>query len=970
MIEKRYNMLFNFTKKYSQKKTKTEKKNKNTKKKPFRFHIPTIKKPGLKREFSLKQKFIFLAIGIILAFFITAIIPLANFSRISAYKDFNEEFSTFTTEYHLLKLQRKSLFISLYENDDFLMYGENPEVEKIREKLKKCTIAIVKLRENQVADETGMQTSLNRIDSLILRYSNYFDETIAKIYERGNQHSRKGIHGNIIRAKKAADSLTSDNTILDYLKKLDNAEKKYYTTGNYTHYEKFLEIYEGLDNYLKTYEEPVYDNYFEPDTLFTDDFTEPTNEFTDDFIDDFTEPTDEFIDDYTDGYPDDPTQDTTTELLSETNQTMPEEDAFTSDEMTTLNTTTDTLTQYSEAFDNKLINSIIQYYHAFKAYYKINSEIGSDGETGLRGKMNAVLDQIDNQISGKREQIINSLQSSIRRIIVSVFVLILLLIAGLLTYIYFFATKSVLQPIERINHYLKRVKRGELPDKKIYLKNEDELTAATKSLNSLIDSLKNAASFAIEIGKNKFDSDYTPTSEKDIIGNALVNLRDNLKTANIEEKKRIDEDKRRSWTSEGIAKFNDILRQTTDDLNEFCYHIISNLVEYIDANQGGIFLYNDENKKNIHLELMAAYAYDRRKYISKKVEPGEGLVGTCAKEQKTIHLTEIPENYIKISSGLGSSTPKSLLIVPLITEDQIIGVIELASFKEIEQYVIQFVEELAEDIALTLGATRMNQKTARLLEDFRKQSEEKAAQEEEMRQNLEELQATQEAIAQKETEMKNLWKGLNNAALITEFDLKGKILDINDAFLDLLNLTQEQIIGKHHSEFIDIKQDSLKEYNAFWNELTEGTIKKQIQHLHVFGKEIWISETYSPIYDSNGNVYKILDIAFDITEQHQQELRLKKQADEMLEKQEALKDANEKMKRGETILKRALEKAKKQEKELSKQQELYSKQQNDMKVKEEQLKECQKQIGLQREQLKELNNKLKNCKAELKQAKK
>ncbi len=956
-------MRFNFKKNTSDKKKK--KKSQSTKKRPLRFRIPKIKKLRLKREFSLKQKFIFLAIGIILAFLISAIIPLANLSRIRAYKDFDQQFSTFTTEYQALKLQRKALFISLYENNDFFIYGENQEVEKIKEKLKKCTIAIVKLRENQITEDIGMETSLNRIDSLILRYSNYFNQTTAKIYERGNQYSQKGIHGNIIRAKKAADSLASDNTIQDYLKKLNEAEKRYYTTGDYEHYEKFLEIYDGLDNYLKTFEEPAYD-YFEPDTLFTDEFTEPTDEFTDDF----TEPTEEFTDDYTDGYPETPGGDATTDLITETDETLTEGDAFISDSETGVNATTDTLTQYSTAFDTKLINSIIQYFHAFKAYYKINSEIGADDETGLRGKMNAVLDQIDNQISGKREQIINSLQSSIRRLVFTLLAVILLLIIGLLVYVYFFATNSVLQPVEKINHYLKRLKRGELPDKKLFLKNEDELTAATKSLNSLIDSLKSAASFAIEIGKNKFDSDYTPTSEKDIIGNALVNLRDSLKAANTEEKKRKEEDKRRNWASEGIAKFNDILRQTTDDLNEFCYHIISNLVEYTDTNQGGIFLYNDENKEEIHLELMAAYAYDRRKYISKKIEPGEGLVGTCAKEQKTIHLTEIPEDYIKISSGLGNATPKSLLIVPLISEDQIIGVIELASFKEIEKHVIQFAEDLAEDIALTLGATRMNQKTARLLEDFRKQSEEKAAQEEEMRQNLEELQATQEAIARKETEMKNLWKGLNNAALITEFDLQGKILDINDAFLDLLNLTQEQVVGKHHSEFIEIKQDSLKEYNFFWNELSEGKIKKQIQHLHIFGKEIWISETYSPIYDSNGNVYKILDIAFDVTEQHQQEQRLQKQTNEMLRKQAELKDANEKMKRGETILKRALEKAKKQEKELTRQQEKYTKQEKNITEKEKQLKECQNQIGVQQEQLKELNNKLKNCEAELKKTKK
>ena len=141
---------------------------------------------------------------------------------------------------------------------------------------------------------------------------------------------------------------------------------------------------------------------------------------------------------------------------------------------------------------------------------------------------------------------------------------------------------------------------------------------------------------------------------------------------------------------------------------------------------------------------MAAFAFDREKFIKKHVELGEGLVGTCALEKQTIYLTEIPQNYVQITSGLGGANPNSLLLVPLQIENDVLGVIEMASFSKFEKYKIEFVEKVAESIATTLKSVRVNTQTSELLERSQQQAEEMAAQEEEMRQNMEELQATQE----------------------------------------------------------------------------------------------------------------------------------------------------------------------------------------------------------------------------------
>lgn len=123
-------------------------------------------------------------------------------------------------------------------------------------------------------------------------------------------------------------------------------------------------------------------------------------------------------------------------------------------------------------------------------------------------------------------------------------------------------------------------------------------------------------------------------------------------------------------------------------------------------------------------------------------------------EGEHIYLTDVPPNYINITSGLGQANPTSILIMPLKISENVMGVIELASFKEIAQYQIEFVAKIGENIASTLATVKTNQTTLRLLDEARISSEEKRAAEEELLQNQEELQATQEEMQRTITELR------------------------------------------------------------------------------------------------------------------------------------------------------------------------------------------------------------------------
>ena len=203
----------------------------------------------------------------------------------------------------------------------------------------------------------------------------------------------------------------------------------------------------------------------------------------------------------------------------------------------------------------------------------------------------------------------------------------------------------------------------------------------------------------------------------------------------------------------------EILRVSTASTADLYDNIIKFVVKYTKSNQGGLFILNEENEGEKFLELVACYAFERKKYLTKRIGIGEGLVGQCYLEGEKIYLLEVPTEYITITSGLGGAAPNALVLVPLKVNEKIFGVLELATFGKYEEHEIELVEKLTESIASTISSVRVSESTRILLEKTQQQAEEMRAQEEEMRQNMEELEATQEEMRRKEKHIQNMLDG-------------------------------------------------------------------------------------------------------------------------------------------------------------------------------------------------------------------
>lgn len=437
----------------------------------------------------------------------------------------------------------------------------------------------------------------------------------------------------------------------------------------------------------------------------------------------------------------------------------------------------------------------------------------------------------------------------------------------IIIFVLIFVSDNLTRPIKKITNSLKRLAKGEISDDLVLdINTGDEIDEMSKALNTSIQGLNQKASFSIDIGKEKYDSNLEMLSDQDVLAKSLIDMRDSLKHAHEEEEKRKVEDQKRTWANEGFARFADILRQNNNDFQILCDSVIKNLVKSIEANQGGIFLWNEEDKNDQFFELVSTFAWDRKKYVTKRLEKGEGLVGACAMEKETIFMTDVPEDYVAISSGLGSANPRCVVLVPLKHEETVLGVIEMASFKVIEKYQIEFLEKVAESIASTILAVRINARTKALLEQSQQQAEEMAAQEEEMRQNMEELQATQEEAARKSGEIEGLLNSLNASSYMVEYDLNGTITNANDAFLQRLGINRKQIIGTHHSGNVEMTEKQKKEYGKFWDDLRAGRSKKVKSKISWEGKFVSFIETYFPVADADGRIFKIMKLSHELEE--------------------------------------------------------------------------------------------------------
>nr|MBA2503931.1 response regulator [Pyrinomonadaceae bacterium] len=229
---------------------------------------------------------------------------------------------------------------------------------------------------------------------------------------------------------------------------------------------------------------------------------------------------------------------------------------------------------------------------------------------------------------------------------------------------------------------------------------------------------------------------------KDNINEMIGNLRDTTQ-------KNTEQD----WLKTNLARFTRML-QGQRDLTTVAQMILSDLAPLVEAQQG-VFYVNASSNGQPLMKLLSGYAYNERKNLANEFRPGEGLVGQSVLEKQRILLSNVPSDYIQISSGLGEATPRNIVVLPVLFEGEVRAVIELASFNRFSEAHITFLDQLTESIGIVLNTIEANSRTEDLLQQSQSLASELQSQQDELRKTNERLEQQAESLRESEELLKS-----------------------------------------------------------------------------------------------------------------------------------------------------------------------------------------------------------------------
>jgi len=288
---------------------------------------------------------------------------------------------------------------------------------------------------------------------------------------------------------------------------------------------------------------------------------------------------------------------------------------------------------------------------------------------------------------------------------------------------------------------------------------------------------------------------------KDNINEMIRNLRDTT-LKNTEQ----------DWLKTNLARFTGML-QGQRDMTTVANLILSDLAPLVDAQQGVFYVNQSQEDGQPIMRLLGGYAYSNRKNLSNEFRQGEGLVGQCVLEKKRILLTKVPNDYIYINSGLGEAPPLNIIVLPVLFEEEVKAVIELASFNRFSDIHLTFLNTLTESIGIVLNTIEANTRTERLLMQSQSLASELQSQQDELKKTNERLEQQALTLRESEERLRNQQEELRNtneelsekATLLAaqKSEVEAKNREVEEARWEMEEKAEQlALTSKYKSEFL------------------------------------------------------------------------------------------------------------------------------------------------------------------------
>jgi HAMP domain-containing protein/signal transduction histidine kinase/CheY-like chemotaxis protein len=333
----------------------------------------------------------------------------------------------------------------------------------------------------------------------------------------------------------------------------------------------------------------------------------------------------------------------------------------------------------------------------------------------------------------------------------------------------------------------------------------------TNNVNQLAANLTTQVRAIAEVATAVTKGDLTRSIALDAQGE-MAALKDTINEMISNLKETTRKNTEQDWLKTNVARFTSMV-QGQRDLLTVCKLVLSELAPLVNAQQG-IFYINDASEGDSPvMKLFASYAYRERKTVANKFAAGEGLVGQCALEKERFVLTSVPNDYIKISSGLGEATPLSIVVLPVLFEGQVKAVIELASFHHFSDIHLAFLDQLTESMGIVLNTIAATMRTEELLKQSQALAEELQSQQSELtntnkrlEQQANTLQASEELLKSQQEQLQRTNAELQEKARLlaeqkTEVERKNQEVEQAKQALEE-KAEQLSLTSKYKSEFL------------------------------------------------------------------------------------------------------------------------------------------------------------------------
>jgi len=380
---------------------------------------------------------------------------------------------------------------------------------------------------------------------------------------------------------------------------------------------------------------------------------------------------------------------------------------------------------------------------AAKNGYKLGLGIQKQIENHIEGEVDLELLNQIRQLQthfGDFAKETNQIANTVNTVLVSLTSLMILLIAIFISSISYIINKSISKPVDILVQNFKLLNKGILQERLRY-NSESELGILTESFNEIQFGFSRIIHNIQKVAEGNYSVKLKPRSKEDEFTNTFNKIVDQLEAAHIKNEET-------NWFRSGMNSLNAKLRGD-QEIAEISNNALQFAINFLDAELGALYIYNEVDEI---FNLVAAHGLPDKNQF-KFIKKGHGLIGSMADNREIKHIKDLPKDYFSIFSGTGEISPKDLMLVPLVFNNRLWGVMELASIREFTPLQIKFIEAANETVTINIASSIARERLEDLLETTQDQANELQVQQEELRVANEELEEQTKILTENEKKL-------------------------------------------------------------------------------------------------------------------------------------------------------------------------------------------------------------------------